>query len=41
MIIIYDKMNIGDKMKKYLKLIGIPFIIALGIFLFIKFIWLG
>ena len=27
-------------MKRYVKLIGIPFIIAVGIFLFIKFIWL-
>lgn len=27
-------------MKKYLKLIGIPFIIAVGIFLFIRFVWL-
>lgn len=27
-------------MKKYFKLIGIPFLIALVIFLFIKFIWL-
>jgi len=27
-------------MKRLFKLIGIPFIIALGIFLFIKFIWL-
>jgi len=27
-------------MKRYMKLIGIPFIIAVGIFLFIKFVWL-
>lgn len=27
-------------MKKYFKLIGIPFLIAVAIFLFIKFIWL-
>ena len=27
-------------MKKYFKLIGIPFLIAVGIFLFIRFIWL-
>lgn len=27
-------------MKKYFKLIGIPFLIAVAIFLFIKFVWL-
>lgn len=27
-------------MKKFLKLVGIPFIIAVGIFIFIRFVWL-
>lgn len=27
-------------MKKFLKLVGIPFIIAVGIFVFIRFVWL-
>ncbi len=27
-------------MKKFLKLVGIPFVIALAIFLFIRFVWL-
>ena len=30
----------SDMMKRFLKLVGIPFVIALGIFLFIKFVWL-
>lgn len=27
-------------MKRFLKLVGIPFVIAVGIFLFIRFVWL-
>ena len=30
----------SDSMKKFLKLIGIPFVIAVVIFLFIRFVWL-